>query len=545
MRPDLDTGNGGDVLARKAVDQPDIAYGLSHNNLLTASYIGTWANRPFLVMRYCAKGSSANLVGTLEPNEENEKLIWRFIRDVASGLSCLHSVVPDPIVHQDIKPDNILIDSDGKFVITDFGISKKIRSTMRSQSNRAIKAGAVAYMGPERFTSQPTSIMASDIWSLGASVYELAMGELPFFGQGGNMLRNGADMPEIDSRWSQDLNNVIKKCLAKEPWDRPKAYELAAYARYKLGETGGLIDIGFKQFFEKDKPSKIDSPDEINRRHKKRLTAIKYGVTAIVLIAISIFAFKATEQKRNARKNQSDYLELVSHCSDNIDLGSNSNCEPLLKAKDQIITIAIYEILYDEYYPLVYNKYEDLNTRLDSKLIEASNSWARAAKSQAGVGNIGNAIDYYQRAIDLYETESLKTEFGTFAESCAYMKIKDIEFRNEGENDVIDDYGSRLEGDKVKYLCARIIYDGFWSESKTVDLYVKVFNPDGSMKTGSNSPVGYSFKDGNNTINTGTDLKLPLIGWGNKNGGSYHSGTYKYEVWHDDKLLFTKDVRLY
>lgn len=234
----------------------DIAYGLSHKNLLTASYRGVWHNRPFLVMRYCKKGSSTKLVGQLKPNPENEKIIWRFIHDVAAGLSYLHNIQPDPIVHQDIKPDNILMDSEG-FVITDFGISTKIRSTMSRQSNRAINAGAVAYMGPERFSSQPNPIKASDIWSLGASVFELAMGELPFAGQGGTMLKYGADMPEVDGGWSLDLKNVIYKCLAKDPWDRLKAHELVDYANRILNKSNDP-----RSTLRKDSPI-FEAPPEV------------------------------------------------------------------------------------------------------------------------------------------------------------------------------------------------------------------------------------------------------------------------------------------
>lgn len=64
-------------------------------------------------MPYCPKGSSASLKGKM-----SEKQIWRFIRDVSCGLMFLHNQNP-PIIHQDIKPDNILIGDDDKFIISD------------------------------------------------------------------------------------------------------------------------------------------------------------------------------------------------------------------------------------------------------------------------------------------------------------------------------------------------------------------------------------------------------------------------------------------
>ncbi|MBO4851984.1 MAG: serine/threonine protein kinase [Prevotella sp.] len=197
--------------------------GLSHPNLLTTNYFDVWEQHPFLVMKYCPDGPSSQLAG-----KTDEYTIWKFIHDVSAGLKKLHSLA-EPIVHQDIKPDNILMDQ-GNFLITDFGISKKVRSTMRRQSKRAVGAGATAYMGPERFDSDPTPVKASDIWSLGASIYELATGELPFSGLGGGMQKNGAEMPSLDRKWSKDLNMVMQSCLAKETWNRPTAQQLEDFS---------------------------------------------------------------------------------------------------------------------------------------------------------------------------------------------------------------------------------------------------------------------------------------------------------------------------
>ena len=79
-----------------------LAYKLHHPNLLHLNHFDVFGQCPFLVMPYCPKGSSASLKGKM-----SEKQIWRFIRDVSCGLMFLHNQNP-PIIHQDIKPDNIL-----------------------------------------------------------------------------------------------------------------------------------------------------------------------------------------------------------------------------------------------------------------------------------------------------------------------------------------------------------------------------------------------------------------------------------------------------
>lgn len=213
-----------------------ITFDFNHTNLLHANYLGVNAGdrRPYLVMPFCPDGSVSKYAGKMA-----EEDIWRFIRDVAAGLAYLHSRQP-PVIHQDIKPDNILILRNGDFVITDFGISKQLRASLRkSAMSSANGAGSISYMGPERFSKQYQAVKASDIWSVGASIYELAVGDLPFCGMGGSLQKKGADMPELsDDDFSPTLNMVMQACLAKEPWNRPTALQLSEYANRVLqGET--------------------------------------------------------------------------------------------------------------------------------------------------------------------------------------------------------------------------------------------------------------------------------------------------------------------
>lgn len=200
---------------------------LHHDNLLTATYVDVYNRRPYLVMEYCSEGAARSHRGQM-----TEQQIWQFIHDVAAGLAYMHSQEP-PIIHQDIKPDNVLIHQSGRYLISDFGISRSALSGSGS-SEQLKSAGTIAYMGPERFTSHPETIMASDIWSLGASAYELATGGQPFpgadgVGMGGVAFKLGFEMPALPSSFSPRLNETIQACMARETWDRPKAAELAKY----------------------------------------------------------------------------------------------------------------------------------------------------------------------------------------------------------------------------------------------------------------------------------------------------------------------------
>ena len=197
-------------------------YSLHHPNLLKADYFDNAGEQPYLVMQYCPS-SAVKLIGEISEDE-----IWKFIHDVASGLAYLHE---NDIVHRDIKPDNILKDAAGHYVITDFGLSLKMRSTLRRASTRlknnaSDQAGSISYMAPELFKAEPESVKATDIWALGATIYELATGSLPFMGQGGVMQLHGAETPKLPSAFSKRLSDLMGKCLSANTWDRPTAQDI-------------------------------------------------------------------------------------------------------------------------------------------------------------------------------------------------------------------------------------------------------------------------------------------------------------------------------
>lgn len=206
-------------------------YNLNHTNLVKPQHVDNWKGMPYLVMTYCPKGSCHRMVGSME-----EEQIWKMLHDVASGLAYLHE---QGIIHQDIKPDNILIDPLGNYVITDFGISVQSRSTLRKSMNIASGSGTTAYMGPERFSTDPTPLKASDIWSLGATAYELLTGNAPFGEIGGGMQKGGADLPTIKQNISAELRMVLSKMLSINTWDRPTAEQLVKWA-----EAPNQIEFG-------------------------------------------------------------------------------------------------------------------------------------------------------------------------------------------------------------------------------------------------------------------------------------------------------------
>ena len=172
-----------------------------------------------------------------------------------------------PIVHQDIKPDNIMRGNQGEYLITYFGVSTSLRSTLRRSTTGSINsyqsAGTMAYMAPERFGRKNKPIMANDVYSLGATMFEMLTGDVPFGDLGGIVYHQGAELPELDCNCSEQLKQVVERCLSREPWDRPVASKLEEWAR--IGLRGDKIDFGSKAITPDDSkpntPPDKDTPD--------------------------------------------------------------------------------------------------------------------------------------------------------------------------------------------------------------------------------------------------------------------------------------------
>jgi serine/threonine protein kinase len=201
-----------------------------HRNLLRPLYFGISnddSHQPYLTMPFCKNGNINKMIGKM-----TERDAWKLIRDTASALTYLHAMNP-PIIHQDIKPANILIGNDGYYKLSDFGVSIRAKSTLSSMAASEMafsSAGTISYMAPEKFSRDTRPIMANDIWSLGAMVYEMIDGDLPFGNDGGLLQKKGADIPMIHGDYSQRLMQTLDDCLNPEPWKRPIASKLEEIA---------------------------------------------------------------------------------------------------------------------------------------------------------------------------------------------------------------------------------------------------------------------------------------------------------------------------
>lgn len=245
-------------------------YNMKQSNLLPPTGYDICDGRPYLIMQYCENGSCSTMAGRTDEDD-----LIRFLHDVAAGLEYLHD---HNIIHQDIKPDNILLDDNCNFLVTDFGISVDSNSNGLGDSN-GMSGGTRAYMGPERFEGITNS--ASDIWALGATAIELLTGNPPYGDHGGLLQAEGEPLPEMP-KLQPEVKDIILRCLEKDPTKRIKATEI----RQKIElyrETGSWV-----------------------KNSQKKTIAIALTAVASVLMCLGIFLWDYNRTKVYYYK---DYVE--------------------------------------------------------------------------------------------------------------------------------------------------------------------------------------------------------------------------------------------
>ena len=203
-------------------DEYKVVFDCRHANLLQPTAFSIFDGCPYLVLPYCRHGSCEQMIGqTIAPVE-----VWKFIQDVSSGLNRLHTNLPR-IIHQDIKPSNILIDNSRNYAITDFGISSQKRGVHGNGSS------SKAYIAPERFREKAFPIPESDIWGFGATLFTILTGKTPFGEEGGGgQIKNGGRIPQMPDV-SAVFQRLVRACLDENPAKRPTAEQLMEAARVK------------------------------------------------------------------------------------------------------------------------------------------------------------------------------------------------------------------------------------------------------------------------------------------------------------------------
>ncbi len=180
------------------------------------------------IAMHCVDGQT---LGTLPRSD-----VRRLVDLVRQSAQAVHYAHERGVIHRDLKPANLMVDRDGRLFVMDFGLARQVRAE-RSLTVSGMMLGTPAYMSPEQAQACRADA-ASDVYSLGATLYDLLAGHPPF--RDANMIdllmkvvgEEAKPLRLVDTRIDRDLDTIVMKCLEKDPGRR---YETAAALADDLG----------------------------------------------------------------------------------------------------------------------------------------------------------------------------------------------------------------------------------------------------------------------------------------------------------------------
>lgn len=297
-----------DEFSKKFNNEAQSAAKLSHINIVNVYDIGKDMLNgkliQYIVMEYVEGETLKDLIDR-EKVLENHDII-DYSTQIAQALKSAHD---SGIVHRDIKPQNILIDKYGLCKVTDFGIARVSSNATITYTSSIL--GTVHYISPEQAKGKIVDLK-SDLYSLGAVMYEMATGRVPFDADNsvGIAVMHIQDDPipprEINPNLSKHLNYIIMKLLKKDPTERfQNASELiealddeSLVKGEDTFEDTARIPIvvpkkeSYQEPIEEDREAVYVSTGEEKNKKKKKKTSIKIwplALLAFILVAAVYF----------------------------------------------------------------------------------------------------------------------------------------------------------------------------------------------------------------------------------------------------------------
>lgn len=263
---------------------------LDHPNIVRMLDAGEEGGRRFIVMEL-ARGITLKEVLNEQITLDYEVCISIAIQ-VLMALAHAHA---KRIVHRDIKPHNILMQSNGRVKVYDFGIAQTIGCGSEGEdAKRANVQGTVHYISPEQARAENAEVR-SDIYSLGIMLYEMLTGTLPFTGDSApevakKHINEAVPAPRrVDSNIPRALNDIVLRATRKNPRLRYRnAQEMIRDLQRAQDEPDGdFVQVREERLASAPRNEEPISPDRVRRR----LRAIILAVIALVAATVCIVVF--------------------------------------------------------------------------------------------------------------------------------------------------------------------------------------------------------------------------------------------------------------
>lgn len=478
--PDLDKEFAVKVLS-EGVDAPEesierfrreakAAARLDHHGIVRVYDFGTEDGFPYLVMDFVEGRPLDEII-------KDEGVTPRRASQIAMALAeALHHAHKQGLIHRDIKPSNVLVDSEGRCLITDFGIVKELSGDTKL-TRTGYTLGSPCYMSPEQAVGDHDQVgPASDMYSLGATLYEMLTGEPPFNGDSIHAIMHKVveDDPESPRKYNPavpiDLEAICLKALEKEISQR---YQDA---------MSFLEDISNHL---KGEPVSAKPPSLVSRARRamsrnKLAATLLFLLLSTVVIFVGMFvgirlsargerlakaqglveqadaSLSAINDKQSEADIRHHYFDAITFLAEALRLNPSDRevkrqrQETIVKLGDRLVEGGL-----TEFAEFVYRMHDDFqnNPELQKKIqVTRQQTWIAAAEKQTQAGQIEEAILTYQAGIIQLEQAGYKAT--TFKNKVETLKALLNEKSRRLHREALLKSGAKLEseGDLIKAL---------------------------------------------------------------------------------------------
>lgn len=269
---------------RRFEREAEAASKVSHENIINMFDVGTENDTRYIIMEYVDGMTLKDMIR--EMGHLSSDAVVRMGIRILAAVDHAHK---NGIVHRDIKPQNILVNKEGKVKVADFGIARlKAEQNTKMSLRSASALGSVHYISPEQASGEIAD-EKSDLYSVGVVLYEMLTGKVPFDGETTvsvalkHLNEEPASMRTLDPSISKALDEVVLRALKKDPAQRyQSAAEMARDLRKALDKPGG-------GFVRQRRP--LTAEELAEQRDKKARRRRKFRYTLLgVIIAFVLFA---------------------------------------------------------------------------------------------------------------------------------------------------------------------------------------------------------------------------------------------------------------
>ncbi|MCM8536657.1 MAG: serine/threonine protein kinase [Lentisphaeraceae bacterium] len=302
------------------IQEGNLAGKVNHKNIVRIYDAGNQGNTYYMVMEYINGGNILELIG--ECGQISSDDVIDYAITLTDALIEAHSL---GVVHRDIKPENIMLTKDGKIKLADLGLAKSLKDDYGSTMT-GVAIGTPNYISPEQVRNGKYADQRSDIYSLGATLYHMVTGQVPFVGESSVdvMMKHCNDTlvpPEkLISDLPKGLNKIICKMMEKLPEDRYQsaeelleAFNLLKYKDATLTKTvTGKTQINIKGVNLEEIRSRSKNKQKDAKPSKSKVSMkIAMLITALALIpSIYFFPKEKTSDKKSLNIVNTEVIDL-------------------------------------------------------------------------------------------------------------------------------------------------------------------------------------------------------------------------------------------